>query len=47
MEQQLQNALTGQASAEEALTRVAEQWNGITDRLGRDQQRDYYQATIE
>ena len=47
LEQQLQAAISGQASPEEALERVAQQWEGITDRLGREQQQQLYQESFE
>ncbi len=42
----LSEALSGQASPQEALNRVAADWNRITNRLGRDQQLKYYQQAI-
>ena len=47
LEQQLQAALTDQVTAQEALTRVAEQWQQINERLGADTQQDFYQETTE
>jgi multiple sugar transport system substrate-binding protein len=47
LEQELHAAITGQASAEEALRRVAEEWRQISERLGFDQQHEFYRATIE
>jgi multiple sugar transport system substrate-binding protein len=46
LEQQLQAAITGQATAEEALSRVAEQWSQISERLGFDQQHAFYRDII-
>ncbi len=42
----LSEALSGQVSAQEALNRIAADWNRITDRLGRAQQLSYYQQAI-
>jgi multiple sugar transport system substrate-binding protein len=47
LEQQLQAALTDQVTAEEALTRVAEQWASINQRLGNETQLGFYQETIQ
>jgi multiple sugar transport system substrate-binding protein len=46
LEQQLQAAITGQVTPEEALERVAQQWEGITDRLGRQEQLQFYQESL-
>lgn len=47
LEQQLQAALTGQATPQEALDRVADQWEQITSRLGQEAQLDAYQESIK
>lgn len=39
-------ALAGQSSPQEALDEVAEQWDEITERLGRDEQLDLYRASL-
>lgn len=46
LEQQLQRAITGQATAEEALDQIATQWRQITERLGQEQQLEFYQESI-
>jgi multiple sugar transport system substrate-binding protein len=43
---QVQKALAGEASAKDALGAAASQWNAITDRLGRDEQKAKYQAAM-
>jgi multiple sugar transport system substrate-binding protein len=47
LEQQLQSALTGQVSAEDALARIAEQWSQINARLGTEDQLRFYTETIQ
>ncbi len=42
----VQKALAGEMSAQEALDAAAEQWNEITDRFGRDDQKDKYHAAM-
>jgi multiple sugar transport system substrate-binding protein len=42
LEQQLQAAITDQVTAQEALDRVAQQWSDISERLGFEQQHEYY-----
>ncbi len=42
----LSEALSGQVSPQEALNRIASDWNRITDRLGRQQQLSFYQQAI-
>ena len=42
----VQKALAGQLGAKEALDEVAEQWEKITNRLGRDQQKEKYAAAM-
>jgi multiple sugar transport system substrate-binding protein len=39
-------ALVGEATPQEALDEVAAQWDQITDRLGRDQQAQYYRESL-
>lgn len=40
------SALVGEATAQEALDQVAAEWEAITDRLGRDQQAQYYRESL-
>ena len=42
----ISRALAGELTAQEALDGVAEQWNAITDRLGRDSQLRLYRESI-
>jgi multiple sugar transport system substrate-binding protein len=42
----LAQAVAGQVSSKDALDTVAEQWNQITDRLGRDQQNKLYRQML-
>ncbi|MDI3525549.1 MAG: multiple sugar transport system substrate-binding protein [Candidatus Atribacteria bacterium] len=42
----LSEAVVGQVSPEEALRRTKEDWNAITDRLGRENQKKIYQEAI-
>ncbi len=39
-------ALTGEATPQQALDEAAQQWDQITDRLGRDQQGKYYRESL-
>jgi multiple sugar transport system substrate-binding protein len=39
----LTTILSGEKTAKEALDQVAAEWNTLTDRLGRDKQKEYYQ----
>lgn len=45
LELAVQQALTGQVTAQEALDSVADQWREITERLGVDEQKAAYQET--
>jgi multiple sugar transport system substrate-binding protein len=40
------SALVGEATAQEALDQVAAEWEAITDRLGREQQAQYYRESL-
>jgi multiple sugar transport system substrate-binding protein len=42
----VQQTLTDQLTPKQALDGVAEQWNAITDRLGRDSQKEAYRQTL-
>ena len=42
----LAQAVAGQVSSKDALDAVAQQWNQITDRLGRDQQKKLYRQML-
>jgi multiple sugar transport system substrate-binding protein len=42
----LAQAVAGQISAKAALDAVAQQWNQITNRLGRDQQKKLYRQML-
>jgi multiple sugar transport system substrate-binding protein len=44
---QVNRALAGEVSAQEALDAVAAEWNAITDRLGRDAQIAFWQQALE
>ena len=46
LDRELVAALGGRKTAKEALDATAAAWEGITDRLGREQQRDAYQKAI-
>lgn len=46
LDTQLARAISGEASPEDALNEVAKQWNAITDRLGRDQQKKLYRQML-
>jgi multiple sugar transport system substrate-binding protein len=43
---QLARAVAGEVEAQPALDEVAKQWNAITDRLGRDQQKKLYRQML-
>jgi multiple sugar transport system substrate-binding protein len=43
---ELTKALKGETTVEDAMGRVAEQWEGITDRLGREKQRAIYRSSM-
>jgi multiple sugar transport system substrate-binding protein len=43
----VQQTLTGQLSPQQALDDVAEQWEAITERLGRDSQKEAYRLTLD
>ena len=42
----LAQAVAGQVSSQSALDTVAQQWDQITDRLGRDQQKKLYRQML-
>ena len=46
LDTQLARAVAGEATPQEALDEVANQWNAITDRLGRDQQKTQYSQML-
>ncbi len=46
LDTQLARAVIGEVSSQEALDEVANQWNAITDRLGRDQQKTLYRQML-
>lgn len=46
LDAEIARALAGEISAQEALDNVAELWNGITDRLGREAQAEQYRAAV-
>ncbi len=46
LDTQLARAVVGEVSAQEALDEVAKQWNAITDRLGRDQQKTLFRQML-
>ena len=46
LDAEIARALSGEISAQEALDNVAEQWDAITDRLGRDGQLEQYKAAV-
>jgi multiple sugar transport system substrate-binding protein len=46
LDTQLARAVAGEATAQQALDEVARQWNAITDRLGRDQQKKLYRQML-
>lgn len=43
---QVNRALVGEVTAQEALDNVAEEWNAITDRLGRESQLEQYRNAV-
>lgn len=43
---EIARAIAGEVSPQEALDNVAQQWNDITDRLGRDAQLEQYRAAV-
>ncbi len=43
---EISRAVAGEISAQEALDNVAEQWDAITDRLGRDSQLEQYRSAV-
>ena len=46
LDRELAAALGGRKTAKQALDEAAAAWDGITDRLGREQQRDAHQKAI-
>jgi multiple sugar transport system substrate-binding protein len=46
LDTQLARAVTGQITSQQALDQVATDWNAITDRLGRDQQKTLYRQQL-
>lgn len=46
LELAVSKAVSGQASPQEALDEAAQEWNDITDRLGREQQKELYRQSI-
>ena len=46
LDTQLARAVAGEVSSQEALDQVAQDWNAITDRLGRDQQKKLYRQML-
>jgi multiple sugar transport system substrate-binding protein len=46
LELAISQALTAQRTPQEALDEAARTWNDITERLGREQQRSFYRATL-
>ncbi len=46
LDTQLARAVAGEVTSQEALDEVAKQWNAITDRLGRDQQKTLYRQML-
>ena len=46
LDTQLARAVAGEAKPQEALDEAAKQWNSITDRLGRDQQKKQYRQML-
>jgi multiple sugar transport system substrate-binding protein len=46
LDTQLARAVAGEVSSQEALDQVAKDWNAITDRLGRDQQKALFRAML-
>ena len=46
LDKNLSATMSGELTPQEALDRTAQTWEGITDRLGRDEQLEYYQNAI-
>jgi multiple sugar transport system substrate-binding protein len=46
LDTQLARAVAGEVDAQQALDEAAKQWNAITDRLGRDQQKKLYRQML-
>ncbi len=46
LDTQLARAVAGEVDAQQALDEAAKQWNAITDRLGRDQQKTLYRQML-
>ena len=46
LDKNLSATMSGEMSAQEALDATAAAWEGVTDRLGRDSQLQYYQDAI-
>jgi multiple sugar transport system substrate-binding protein len=46
LDTQLARAVAGEVDAQTALDQVADDWNAITDRLGRDQQKTLYRQML-
>jgi multiple sugar transport system substrate-binding protein len=46
LDTQLARAVAGEVNSQQALDEVAKQWNAITDRLGRDQQKKLYNQML-
>ena len=46
LDTQLARAVAGEVTSQEALDQVAKDWNAITDRLGRDQQKKLYRQML-
>jgi multiple sugar transport system substrate-binding protein len=46
LDAQLARAVAGEVTSQQALDQVAKDWNAITDRLGRDQQKKLYRQQL-
>lgn len=46
LDAEIARALSGELTAQEALDNVAEQWDAITERIGRDSQLELYRASL-
>ena len=46
LDKNLSAAMSGELGAQEALDNTAAAWEGVTDRLGRESQLEYYQGAI-
>jgi multiple sugar transport system substrate-binding protein len=46
LDAQLARAVAGELTSQAALDQVAKDWNAITDRLGRDQQKTLYRQQL-